>query len=526
MAFPAVAASRAERVASDPVRLPVVLAAGIFLVTVVRTAWLSDDAYITLRTIDNFVHGYGLRWNIAERVQAYTHPLWMLLLAPFYALTREPLLTTIAVSILVSAAVAVALTRVTDRPAPAVGAFTILVGSKAFIDFSTGGLETPLTHLLLVLFAIEYWRDRRDDRGTMALWGLAGFLALNRMDAVLIIAPALALRAEDLVHRRRAILLAIAPAAAWEIFSFVYYGSLVPNTAYAKLSNGVPRRALVHQGFVYLVDSISHDPVTLLAIAASLALSFRLRTARIWALPAGAILYLAYVVWIGGDFMSGRLLTPVLLVSVLQIVHVGQKIRTADWIGATVLIFLFGLTASSPPLLARHDPPPGEGGIEATGIVDERIWYFRYTGLLLETRNVPRPIPGLQTTALLAKEQGVRATVKAAVGIYGYFAGPTIHIIDAVGLTDPLLARLPADPQSRVGHYTRRVPEGYLESVETGENRLKDPSLAAFYDAIRLVSRGPIWSLERFKTAVGLSLGRYDKYLTSVPRWTTGNDSR
>src|SRR5262249_5814323 len=65
-----------------------------------RAAWLSDDAYITLRTIDNVWNGYGLRWNVVERVQAYTHPLWMLLLAAAYGITREAQVTTFAVSFL------------------------------------------------------------------------------------------------------------------------------------------------------------------------------------------------------------------------------------------------------------------------------------------------------------------------------------------------------------------------------------------------------------------------------------------
>ena len=41
----------------------------LFAIVLVRTAWIGDDAYITFRTIDNFVHGYGLRWNVAEREQ-------------------------------------------------------------------------------------------------------------------------------------------------------------------------------------------------------------------------------------------------------------------------------------------------------------------------------------------------------------------------------------------------------------------------------------------------------------------------
>ena len=36
------------------------------------TAWLTEDAFITFRTVDNFINGYGLTWNTGERVQAYT----------------------------------------------------------------------------------------------------------------------------------------------------------------------------------------------------------------------------------------------------------------------------------------------------------------------------------------------------------------------------------------------------------------------------------------------------------------------
>jgi hypothetical protein len=54
--------------AKEKLVLGVLLAA--FAALVVRNAWLSDDAYITFRTVDNFIHGYGLTWNVAERVQS------------------------------------------------------------------------------------------------------------------------------------------------------------------------------------------------------------------------------------------------------------------------------------------------------------------------------------------------------------------------------------------------------------------------------------------------------------------------
>ena len=55
-------------------RLIVVALLAMFVVVLIRTAWLSDDSFINFRTIDNFLHGYGLRWNVAERVQSFTDP--------------------------------------------------------------------------------------------------------------------------------------------------------------------------------------------------------------------------------------------------------------------------------------------------------------------------------------------------------------------------------------------------------------------------------------------------------------------
>ena len=80
--------------------LPVAMLAAAAML--LGTAWVSDDAFITLRVIDNFINGYGLRYNVIERVQVFTHPLWLLFLTPFYALTREALVTTMLVSVALS----------------------------------------------------------------------------------------------------------------------------------------------------------------------------------------------------------------------------------------------------------------------------------------------------------------------------------------------------------------------------------------------------------------------------------------
>ena len=72
-------------------------AASVFiLAALLKTAWVCDDAYITARTADNFLNGYGLRWNTDERVQAYTHPLWLFVFTAAYYFVRDPFMVYMA----------------------------------------------------------------------------------------------------------------------------------------------------------------------------------------------------------------------------------------------------------------------------------------------------------------------------------------------------------------------------------------------------------------------------------------------
>ena len=90
-----------------------------------------------------------------------------------------------------------------------------------------------------------------------------------------------------------------------------------------------------------------------------------------------------------------------------------------------------------------------------------------------------------------------------ALGLYGYYAGPGVHILDVVALTDPLLARLPArSGRWRIGHFERAIPPGYARSLDEGQNRITDPALADYYEDLRRVARGPLFSVPRWR-AIG-----------------------
>jgi hypothetical protein len=118
------------------------------LAIVVRMAWLCDDAYITLRSVENLVAGHGPVWNVGERVQAFSHPAWFLLLALGRWLTGECCFTTLAIGGALAMFAAWRLLGVAGAAAPALA--VVLCCSRAFTDFATGGLENPLTSALLV----------------------------------------------------------------------------------------------------------------------------------------------------------------------------------------------------------------------------------------------------------------------------------------------------------------------------------------------------------------------------------------
>ena len=498
-------AARSDLVTATPQRaVMLALIVSILAVVLIRTAWVCDDSYITFRTVDNFVHGYGMRWNIDERVQSFTHPLWMFLMSAAYGLTGEPYFTSIALSIALTLLTVVLLGwRVASAPGRMTVAALTLLYSRAFVDYSTSGLENALSHLLIVTFLIGYWGHRRGAARTGVLALCAALLMLNRLDLGVLVVPALIGAAMD--DRWRSAPAAVAgllPLVAWEAFSLVYYGFPFPNTAYAKLGTGLTAADMLPHGIAYLGESLRVDPVTLIAIVAGVVAGFHDRTRREWTLAVGVLAYLAYVVRIGGDFMSGRMLTAPLMVAVGLAAHsrwpriAPARIAVAAG-AATVLALTWVLPAA--PILSGREFGDVARHIPASGITDERAYYYRFTGLLLTTRLRQGPQTDEPARVLKYRREGQSVVLRDAVGFFGFYAGPSMHVVDVFGLGDPLLARLPTGPGWRIGHYYRQVPAGYVETLRNGANQIGDPSIAREYATLAIITRDPLWSWERWR---------------------------
>ena len=47
--------------------------------------WVCEDAFICFRVVDNLLAGHGPVFNVGERGEAFTNPLWVALLAAWTA---------------------------------------------------------------------------------------------------------------------------------------------------------------------------------------------------------------------------------------------------------------------------------------------------------------------------------------------------------------------------------------------------------------------------------------------------------
>lgn len=539
------------------------------------TAWVCDDAFITLRTVDNALHGYGLVWNVGDRVQTYTHPLWMLLVLVASVPHGDSYYATLALGALWTAVALVLLVwRVARTPSSAALALAALLGSRAFVDYASSGLENPLVNALLAAELIACARPARDERSQLLRALLAVLLLLARLDLIFLTAPMLlAAWRRDGLPRPATLVLAVLPLVAWEAFSLVYYGALIANSALAKLSAGLPTGDRLAQGVYYLWASVRWDPVSVLLLVAGPVAAVVARDPFGRAVVAAIGAHLAWVVWVGGDFMAGRFLTPALLLAAALLAR-SPLPRRVGWSLAVGLTAAVLATPYLSPFAVRDYGEPWHAPIDARGVADERRFHLESTALRAvlagggwrsdaqreaarQTREYYYRDPWLKGLAAVAvldegdawpptdSEAAAAQTpvlVKGGVGLLGFRMGPELVIVDYHGLGDPLLSRLPALPRDpvlanliprladldwRVGHYLRPVPAGYALSRATGENRIRDRDLAELYDVIRSVVSGPLLSAERFASIGRLHSSwaseRIERYVARTPAYAGGD---
>jgi len=501
----------------------VILMLVLFSVVLFRSAWLCDDAYITYRVVDNFVNGYGLRWNTVERVQVYTHPLWMFLNAALYLITREVFFTSIFLSLLISVCVLILYSKfVASSNYAAVIGIAILTFSKAFMDFSTSGLENPMTHLLLILFFIFYFNVKEETKKIFIVSLVAGLAAFNRMDTVLFYIPAIIYLIYTSRYKIKSIYISLSsfiPFILWELFSLFYYGFLFPNTAYAKLSTGIEETLLMQHGLLYYIKNFFFDPITLVNIAISIAVSFCKIRKGYLPIAIGMLLYLVYILRIGGDFMLGRYFSALLLLAVMIITHSSFTKFKMSWCFMLIFIIFLSLMTPYPTILTTSKYGVGRNFENISGkILDNRGYYNKSMGLL--------PVLGFGEVDIDKPEDVFKGihyrsfSIQYAIGCKGFAIGPNNHILDVNALSDPLLARIPVIEKKDIwiGHFKRKIPIGYILTIKSGQNSIYVKQLAKYYDRISLITQGELFDINRIIEIFKMNLGSKKDLLEGAKR--------
>ena len=510
----------------------------IFIGIITLLAWQSDDAYHAYIMAKNLVLGNGFVYNVGERASATSCPLFTLIIAAGYFVIRKMFLVSLLICIIFSTlAYRILVKTFCKTKRQILLSFATLVGSFCFISYTTSGLENSLLFFLAALFLKYYFdTDTYEAKRMFILAILISLIAMTRMDAVLMFVPMILyvfLIKRDKVSFIKAVGIGFAgllPFIGWELFSTFYFGFPVPNTAFVKLGTQIPLKEYLYRGIQYTITSGIADILLLAVPFMVVIIVLMMRKAKYIYTITGMVLYACYLLYIGGDFMIGRHFTVMFFMSVCTYMVIENKnfisLKKPEKVSrAYSMVVLIGLAYAMTTSVITSQFM--FGNTFNSPISDERGNYFRYTSLFNNT------ISYLQTGELcirdawneagiddLREHDNMGGLLRMVPGISIYY-NSDLYLNDLYALGDPFLSKLPAvrEENWRIGHMWRESPAGYGETVMYNTNMLVDENLSEYYEIIKLITRGDLFSPERLEAVFKINKGDYD-YLIEQYRET------
>jgi hypothetical protein len=466
--------------------------------------WISDDAFITMRYVKNFVEGNGLVYNVGERVEGYTHFLWLMVLAASKAIGFDPVDASMWLGIAAYAGILILLLAISLREykknpnriwLPIAAALFALNYDTA--EWASGGLETSF-YTLLVLGAFYLWfYSRFSEQRRLLLTGITLMLiSLTRPDGVLFTATAVVLLTVMGLRNKQSILslsknigILVLPSIVigipYLIWKYNYYGDILPLTYYAKSAD----ENYFNQGFFYIwLYFRVHFTSAIALIVSSFVLlrknpngktsndeSYRgsPSTASLTAIVIYLILFVARV---GGDFMFARFIIPVVPFVYFVIERAMERLPLnmlrARIAIAVLLVFsiflenysrkgaLFHLNADGNQV-QNYDLPPTLDG-STRGIADERWTYYYHHFVFGDIHRGSLDVYSeiAQYLEPFFHDLPITVAIPGAANMVAYYANFPVSI-NEYGLTDSYIGHLPITGRGRIGH-EKKAPEDYL----------------------------------------------------------------
>lgn len=272
---------------------------------------LFDDAMISMRYASNLAQGYGPVWNPGERVEGFSNPLWVAYMALLHLLPLSITQVSLAVQLsglafmLVTLLLVYRLTALLtpDHSLPPLLAAALTAFYLPLNNWSLQGMEVSVLLVLACLALYLTVKNLHAERFSPAPLLILGLGTWFRVDmAVMLLMLAAFMAWADGAHRRQWLLWGSASLllflGAQTGLRWWYYGQLLPNTYYLKMS-GYPLVTRLGRGLASFAR-FAWNMNWLLFLLPFVTLLFRrgkpvlLLTATFWA-------WVGYSLYVGGD---------------------------------------------------------------------------------------------------------------------------------------------------------------------------------------------------------------------------------
>jgi hypothetical protein len=426
----------------------------------VRYFCLLDDPMISMRYAKNLALGHGLVWNIGERIEGFTNPLWTLYMSLWHHLPIEPHMMSLPIqltSLVALVALAILTYSISKSYVDSNGLRIIATAFAVFyfpmIMWSLLGMEVGLITAGLMI-AVKWTLDALErDQFDARIYLLLGILTLVRMDALIF---AIAISVFLAYHQRRLKTKHVAAFAAMALvfiggqtlWRYSYYGEFLPNTYYLK-ATGYPIIYRWTRG-LYALYHFLQQPNLLIALA-PIAYALWKRTQETNLLLVLIGIATAYSIYVGGDAWeeaggANRYLLPVMplyFILLFRMIEelwqrVGEHTRVKRW-GLAIPIVLLYLGFNTPNVTA-YNPNSLEDLL-----------------LLGKPYAVREHAARIEQAKWIDEHTTPKATIAVAwAGITPYFAER--KYFDMYGKVDPVISRLEAKPYQFASNLTAFFP--------------------------------------------------------------------
>jgi hypothetical protein len=308
----------------------------------VRYFTIIDDGMISMRYAKNFVQHHGLVWNVGERIEGFTDPLWtaiMVAVVWLFGTHFAPLAMQILGALICLVMFCLYCRTGINNKSSGLGIGTgilILLFSYPISYWTLGGMEAGAVCLVFTAaVCVQYsYENGNSANPLIALSGLIAVAYCLRPDGWLPITPFFLACLYDSVKERKyrrafsACLMIGAVMALVIVARLIYYGTWVPNTYVLKVQ-GYSLALRLNNGRAFVGQF--YDKNYFLLVLAGLAIFAKKRI--IYLNVLAAFLTMGYQVYMGGDpWVYWRQLLPVYVIAAFAVLLLLDHL---DKIGAT-----------------------------------------------------------------------------------------------------------------------------------------------------------------------------------------------